>query len=280
MFIKTILFIVAYLTFTNVVTFDPRKKNYCNIFCKTKKHTGCDCARRGGRTEVELDKIFKFRKVVLDEHNKLRNGIASGNDSRTPSKASDMMAISYDLEMEYMCRCYLRSRFNGYHDECRITSNGRQAGQNLAGRKEKDYSFDVVRDSINEWFDEISYMEYEWFNKSHFPDEVHVSYFTAMAWSQVNILGCARVYTPDPKKEGFINPDFVQTLLCNYGITILNEKFAEINLPGQPVFKAGIPCTECPYNLKYPAYEFSNSPTKTFGKRTIFVVTFAILRLF
>ncbi|XP_044255855.1 venom allergen 3-like isoform X2 [Tribolium madens] len=263
---KSILCIAACFSCLYGEKFDPRKRKYCDMRCPelgNVVHTACNCTPGEGREEVGLDKMVEFREIVVEEHNKLRNKIASGADTRNgASSASDMMVVNYDLELEYISRCYLRSTFNGYHDKCRTMPSGRDAGQNLAGQSVKDYSFALVKEFINDWYEEITDLQPDIIDKFHTLEHgKFIGHFTTVVWSTINKIGCARSYTKDPKKLKFIYEAFVQTLLCNYDITVLKE---------------------CPDNLKCnskytslcgglepiptdPPYDF-NAPDKNNGK--------------
>jgi hypothetical protein len=111
------------------MTFD-----YCKLPCGTVKHSACKCKMRAPRTYT-AEGVVEFRQSVLDKHNKLRNMVASGNESNEfmyGKTASNMMVINYDLELEYIAKCY-----GGYyvygHDTCRRTVDKAWVGQNLAG---------------------------------------------------------------------------------------------------------------------------------------------------
>nr|XP_008192491.2 PREDICTED: CRISP/Allergen/PR-1 [Tribolium castaneum] len=278
---KSVLCITICLSCVYCENFDPKERKYCDKYCLTpskKKvvHTSCNCAAGEGREEIEMNKYPEFRRIVLEEHNKLRNKIASGLDTRNgASSAANMMALSYDLELEYMTRCYLRSRFNGYHDTCRLLSNGRNAGQNIAGQNLKNYSMKLVKKFINDWYEEIKYLQpdvidsFRLLEENEKTDEdSEIAHFTALVWAESNKVGCARLYTKDPRKLKYMyDESFRQTLLCNYGITILEGSIAEVNAITRPVYQRGKPCSQCPENFKcntkYPALcgEIESVPT-------------------
>ncbi|XP_044260954.1 scoloptoxin SSD976-like [Tribolium madens] len=246
-------FLVFVLLFSgNCQKFDPKKVNYCEKFCPGKdRSTGCECQPQGSRTEVDLEHVVSFRRFALAEHNYWRQYLASGQETRNGAhSAADMMALSYSLELEFLARCYGRSTFNGYHEKCRIMSNDRIVGQNLAGFSRKNYSLSLVKEQIWDWYDEIEDVEPEIFDDFEVGGE-KIEHFTAMVWGQVNQVGCARIFTPDTKKDGFRFPVYVQALICDYGSTILKDQGTKIapNWLGRPVFKEGEPCSKCPDGL-------------------------------
>ncbi|XP_044260950.1 venom allergen 5 2-like [Tribolium madens] len=248
---QSFLFIPLFLLWVNgEEKYDPRKVDYCSKSCNKVQSTGCKCKQQGTRTEI-LDKMVEFRQLCLDEHNHWRDFIASGNETRGFAKtAADMMVMNYDLELEYLARCYGRSTFNGYHDKCRKLHNNGQSGQNLAGYSIKDVSFKLIKEQIFDWYDEVKDMQEDIYAKfrSGGAAGIQIGHFTAMCWGAANIVGCARIYTSDPKKDNFVNPIYVQTLICNYAVKDIQ---GTVNLLGSPVHIQGPPCSKCPEGKKY-----------------------------
>ncbi|XP_044260951.1 venom allergen 5-like [Tribolium madens] len=241
--------------FANGEKFNPKKVKFCKIYCGSDRHSACECSSRDGRQEFELDKIVKFREFVVSEHNKYRDFLASGNETRGgASSAADMMVLSYSLELEFMVRCWGRSRFHGYYDSCRKMSNGRNAAQNIAGSATQDYAFELVEEQIDRWYGQIKDMTADIFDSFRLrKDEgIKINHFTAMVWGQANVIGCARIFTQDTIKAGFIDPTFHQSLICDYGITILEKdtSIKGVNVKGRPVYTKGKPCSKCPENFK------------------------------
>jgi hypothetical protein len=118
--------------------FDFTKFDYCSINanCKHKgdKHSACDCKLRAPRTLLS-DDLVQFRQDILDKHNQLRNLFASGKETHKymfGRTASNMMVLNYDLELEYIARCY-GGYFVKSHDKCRIYHDKTPVGQNLGG---------------------------------------------------------------------------------------------------------------------------------------------------
>lgn len=122
--------------------FDPTKINYCNIPCRGQKNYqsgGCYCKLGPSRQEIGFDNPVPFRTAMVQAINEYRNIIASGLDEDLPT-AAGMMAISYDLELEYLARCFAR-RYNGTGgelgdmrgDRCSVMSNKRIPSMVIAG---------------------------------------------------------------------------------------------------------------------------------------------------
>ncbi|XP_044260079.1 scoloptoxin SSD552-like [Tribolium madens] len=247
---RSILFFAVFLCVYGADKYDPKKVNYCKMKCMSlEKSTGCDCKQQGTRRE-QLRNMVSFRQVCVDEHNKLRNLLASGNETRGFAKsAANMMVMNYDLELEYLARCYGRSTFRGIHDRCRKMSTNRESGQNLAGIGIPDPSLNRVIIMIRDnWYEEVKLMTdmYAKFDATNVHD---IGHFTTMSWWCGNIIGCARVYA-DAKADKYINPVFAQALICNYASKDVNGKESFINLPGMPIYIAGPPCTKCWKNQK------------------------------
>ncbi|XP_044262410.1 scoloptoxin SSD558-like isoform X2 [Tribolium madens] len=230
--------------------FKPKKSEYCTKKCPPNlKSTGCDCKKQGTRSEV-LEKIVEFRQTVVDEHNKLRNLLASGNETRGFAKsAANMLVVNYDMELEYLARCYGRSLFNGFRDKCMMLENWEIAVQNVGGSRPKDNSFDeLIKKLIVQWYDEVKNMQSEMYSKFGQVGKYAVSSFTRMCWWSVNRIGCARIHTADTKKDKFTQPSFEQALICNY---IAKDIGGLIRTEGEPVYTEGPPCSKCPEVTKY-----------------------------
>ncbi|XP_044260953.1 venom allergen 5 2-like [Tribolium madens] len=273
-----------------------RPKKYCKLYCGKIKATGCKCNLKGRRTESELNKIIEFRQLCLHEHNRWRNYIASGNETRGSAKSvADMMVMNYDLELEYLARCYGRSTFNGDYDKCRKLQNGRDAGQNIAGVSYQDLRLGRAKNGICRWYNEVKYMEKDIYSKWHTGKNNKIEQFTAMCWGVANLVGCAHIYTSDTKKQGFVEKNYETALICNYAVRDIK---GNINSPGASMYTLGNPCSKCPEGEKYnkcnsnytalcgvlepvpkdKPYQFSSS-TKLCANITLLVLTWIILVL-
>jgi hypothetical protein len=132
--------------------FDFTKFDYCslNANCNHKgdKHSACDCKLTGPRTIISED-LVKFRQDIIDKHNELRNMFASGketNEHMFGKTASNMMVLNYDLELEYIARCYA-GYFVKDRDKCRMSHDKIPVGQNIAGfgdDNEDDYHIKIM----------------------------------------------------------------------------------------------------------------------------------------
>ncbi|XP_044262960.1 venom allergen 5 2-like [Tribolium madens] len=246
---RSIIFFAVFLCVNGEGKFDPTKVDYCKLKCNKLKSTGCDCKQRGTRSEI-LEKMIEFRQLCVDYHNYWRNFLASGNETRGFAKpAANMVVMNYDMELEYLARCWGRGLFNGYHDKCRLMSNGKRAGQNIAGVNVKDPSMNRVKIGIRvAWYDEVKDMQEDIYEKLNSVEKYNIGHFTAMCWWSANRVGCARIYTADTKKEKFIHPIYVTALICNYCTKDLK---GVINLINGRMYIQGPACTKCPEGEKY-----------------------------
>ncbi|KAG5886658.1 hypothetical protein JTB14_009476 [Gonioctena quinquepunctata] len=210
--------------------------------CGTIKNVAClrrgQCGSRGDCIVMDLDD--EFRQLVLDEHNRLRNKVAQGQETRGGNgEAANMMVLSYDLGLEYTAICTVQ-QCKMKHDLCRRTKKFTSAGQNLHYITDKTMSLvgeAGIRLAINNWYEESNLTEGASIKK--FPqDGSDYAHFTQLAWANTTYIGCARSQT---NKNYF--------LACNYG-----NSGNEIN---QPVYIKGKRCSRCPdkvsCNTKYKA---------------------------
>ncbi|KAG5886668.1 hypothetical protein JTB14_009486 [Gonioctena quinquepunctata] len=185
-----------------------------NIVCERGGH----CDPLSGCVMMDLDE--KFRQLVLDGHNFYRNEVAVGNETRYGNgEAANMMALSYDIELEFTAICYVNQCGKG-SDSCRRTKN-HTAGQNIYFDYEKD---DDKYFSVTNWYNHISKTNEDIINA--FATGWHEP-FTQIVWAETTRVGCAR------SKKGNL-----YYFICNYG----NSG----NIPGSPVYVKGTKCSKCP----------------------------------
>jgi hypothetical protein len=134
---------------------DFRKFDYCSINANCRepgdKHSACDCKLRPPRTYVQ-DDLVKFRQGIIDKHNELRNMFASGEEPKeyfNGKKVGNMMVLNYDLELEYIAKCY-GGYFDNGHDKCRMTHDKLSVGQNLAGNTAKQLDYQTI--GVEMWY--------------------------------------------------------------------------------------------------------------------------------
>ncbi|KAG5886669.1 hypothetical protein JTB14_009487 [Gonioctena quinquepunctata] len=188
-----------------------------NIVCERGGH--CDAVSGC----IMMDSDQKFRQRVVDDHNFYRNQIAIGNDTRYGNgEAANMMALSYDTELEFTALCFVNQCGRG-SDTCRRTKSY-TAGQNIYfdyQRKNDEYF------SVKYWYDHISTTN-ETIIEAYASDWHDP--FTQLVWAETTRVGCAR-----SKKENLYH------MICNYGNTG--------NIPDAPVYVKGTKCSKCPSGI-------------------------------
>ncbi|XP_037825584.1 antigen 5 like allergen Cul n 1-like [Lucilia sericata] len=237
-------------------------ENILNCLCAD--NSWCDPQLCGNKTDVhhiacENDGKFKegcsddatdidisnYKQVFLDEHNKRRNLIASGEVTGYDS-AARMATVLWDDDLEYLGRLNLHT-CKLDHDECNHTFKYRNVGQNLCAiSKFKTEEVDIkniIEEAVTMWFD-----EYKLINKS-FVEKFTGSgnfetygHFLEMAVERNTFIGCAIMrFTRSDHTEFHIFH-----VVCNYSSTYAVDT---------PVYKAGEPASDCKSgkNPQYPA---------------------------
>lgn len=224
-------------------------KEFCDTKCLNPKDTHTICQYK---CEIGPDckdwKLYPFadkdRQTLLDEHNKYREKVASGGDSRGGNGAAkDMIALNYDVDIEVTSFCWSR-RCLFKHDVCRNLPKYTSAGQNLflqsgtlpiSGANTK-----LLNTSVYEWYEEIKDTKKAYIDKFQKVEGKMIGHFTQLVWATTEFMGCTRVTYTDPKELKF---KFHYHLLCNYSPS---GNFLEA-----PVYLFGKGCTERKANDHY-----------------------------
>nr|XP_023011527.1 venom allergen 5-like [Leptinotarsa decemlineata] len=199
----------------------PSCGKYTNIVCERKE----SCSGASGCTIMPLNE--EFRRWYVEEHNRLRNEVATGKETRGGNAAAaDMMTLSFDLELEYTAQCNV-NLCTFKHDKCRRPKKFESAGQNLYTSTGKPLDTkDNVVNAIKNWYEEVQYTT-EAALTSYSSSTKTIGHYTQLVWAKSTHVGCARA------KKG--NNYY---LACNYGIAG--------NLIGSPVYTKGTACSKCP----------------------------------
>lgn len=238
---------------------DPKCKEKfppCLIFGRTNVNTACANRGCGPKTKgcKELPPDAEFRKAMLDKHNELRNKIASGGDTTGGNQAAaNMMALSYDVGLEFTAICHVHG-CKMVHDSCRRTENFSTAGQNLAlfgttiskPVTDEDITPDLApekfKEMVQRWYDEIKLSDFTNSIDKYSFDHA-TGHFTALVWATTTHIGCARAIDRSSKYGYIIH------LTCNYG--------PSGNIMRASIYIKGGACSQCPSgascNAKYPA---------------------------
>lgn len=151
------------------------------------------------------------------------NQLAGGDDDKwTDVKASNMKALSYDLELEYQARCWVNKCKTG-HDKCRITKNHPSVGQNYYWTSIKVINLTTAIESFYNEKDNIDAGQFDHFTST----SSRIVDFTQMVWAHTLFVGCAAA------KDATGNH-----IVCNYA--------PAGNFVNESMFLKGEPCSNCP----------------------------------
>lgn len=164
---------------------------YCKITCNKAQHTICAYKCKLGPMCIE----FKHNKLtddmrihIRDLHNRYRNNVASGNDTRGGNDAGkDVMVMNYHKDIEITALCWAR-RCTFRHDKCRtVMGMSGGAGQNLfeimstgawpGGKK-------IMNLSTKSWYSEIKLTNKDIIDKFHTESGKMIGHFTQMMWAK------------------------------------------------------------------------------------------------
>ncbi|KAK9892786.1 hypothetical protein WA026_021977 [Henosepilachna vigintioctopunctata] len=231
-------------------------KDYCSINCRDHVHSVCQrkhqCGPINGCITIESD--VAFREHMVKAHNEFRNKIASGSMKGPYGNmgATNMKAISYDLELEYIATCWNNVCNQLKHDDCRDTDRF-MVGQNIWW----GMGMNETSSAVPDWFNEIQYFtDPNWlarFSDSNYPNDGNQrGHFTQIIWADTQYIGCSRVRFGQSRET---------QLICNYG--------PSGNVIGMPIYKmaddASKIAKDCPdgVNSKYSALCGSIDPIPT-----------------
>ncbi|KAL3270760.1 hypothetical protein HHI36_021285 [Cryptolaemus montrouzieri] len=191
--------------------------DYCKLPCNKEIHTVCYRKHKCGLVKgcESIKQNLAFREHMLHAHNDVRNQIASGEEkgSYGNTGATNMLALSYDLELEYIASCWAHMCKTLEHDKCRSTKRW-SAGQNIFW----GYNANETEAAVKGWFGEIKdFTDAKWLEKLSRPgdpggypnDQKQRGHFTQVVWAATQYIGCARVRYGKDNKE--------TQLICNYG---------------------------------------------------------------
>ncbi|RZC36092.1 venom allergen 5-like [Asbolus verrucosus] len=241
------------LLLVTATDFNPTKYSYCSAGCLNEDdgtvfmHTACKCNKLEGNRTLISDDIVSFRKTIVEIHNKLRNKLASGGETKNGfPNAANMRVINYDLELEYIANCYAKVIYTG-HDKCNRKHNSEyNSGQNIAGSTEK--RDDIYVDQVNSWYSEIenvvnpaTFIE-SFALEGHAKPKKMIGHFSQVVWAETSLMGCARVWIPKNPKDH----RYASVLICNYA----GDDGCGGNVETESVYKAGKPASQCPDGTK------------------------------
>ncbi|KAF2902256.1 hypothetical protein ILUMI_03931 [Ignelater luminosus] len=217
-----------------------------NYFCKLKcgkehtvcKRKPCSVSKGCGNNAASVPLNDKERQYILDVHNKLRNKVAMGKDKQGGnSEASNMIALSYNKELEFVAQCWSNGCREGgiSHDTCRDTKKFQYAGQNMfamgSSIKMNLRDLNLLNQAVASWYKEIKACNAAEIDAYKGKTKTPIGHFTQVVWAETTHIGCGRT-----SFSGGMGPYSVY-IYCNYGIGG--------NLEGAPVYKRGRHCSAC-----------------------------------
>uniref|UniRef100_T1E2W5 Venom allergen-1 n=1 Tax=Psorophora albipes TaxID=869069 RepID=T1E2W5_9DIPT len=215
--------------------------NYCDAsLCTKGTHIACNglttlsSSCGAGAAESVLDASAQAQ--ILDEHNKLRNTVAMGQQNYTATEfykqAARMATLQWDSELASIAAANARRCVYG-HDACRNTATMKFVGQNIAiqqyyGMTKTDSQ--LITEFVQAWFSEYQYANPGFIDS--YPQGYTgpaIGHFTQVVSDRSSKVGCSLV---SYEADGWTNKLFV----CNYGLT---------NMVNQPVYVAGNTASQC-----------------------------------
>uniref|UniRef100_A0A0A1XQD0 Venom allergen-1 n=1 Tax=Zeugodacus cucurbitae TaxID=28588 RepID=A0A0A1XQD0_ZEUCU len=219
-----LVFLVIYVSVLEIAY----AANYCDkSLCGSSKHIACNNNGRFAascRNAAMVTLTQANKNLIVQEHNKKRNLVASG---KTKLKAACRMAtMQWDNELASLAALNVK-QCQMKHDACRNTKAFKFSGQNLAWSSYYGTPNipDMLRKFINMWYNEIKDTTMAHINK--YPSNYRgpaIGHFTVMV-GEANIrVGCALSTYSVPGQ-----PYKACLMACNYATT---------NLIGAPMYKS------------------------------------------
>ncbi|XP_050096280.1 antigen 5 like allergen Cul n 1-like [Anopheles aquasalis] len=179
----------------------------------------------------------RYRKQILEFHNKLRNNIACGYFRRY-AEASSMEQLEWDPKLARMAEYNART-CTFAHDECRNTRKYRRVGQNLAINWFHGVNM-TASQAIDKfqyhWYQEHGQGKQKLVDRYTLPSmQAGIGHFTQMIHADAHRMGCAMVRFAGVMKGQAVTQYY---LVCNY---------SEGNVYERPVYRKGKRCSKCKY---------------------------------
>lgn len=227
--------LLTILILLKVAKSDHLEHLYCNFPCGTL-HTLCrreylKCgknARCGYHNEVTGLPSDKDRKKFITLHNIFRNKVALGKEpNEGSSEASNMMALSYSFELEFIAQCWANA-CKSEKDRCRSTNKYLHVGQNIYYSKEESSTIEI---GIKSWFKHIYLLENSMVDSFQNTTDARINTVSQILWAETVEIGC-----------GSLNFEGSHLLICNYG--------PAGNVNNASIYKKGKSCSNCPNNIR------------------------------
>lgn len=234
--------------------------NYCQI---SPQHTACRFQGVGEKCGSLLGQGLNANeiKTVVELHNKLRSGLANGQEGRgSPGPqppAANMLEMVWDEELAAVAQTWA-NQCDFAHDVNRDVTRFR-VGQNLyETTRSHDQRLEMtINEGVMGWYDEVKDVDRTIANRYKF--DFMTGHYTQMVWASTDRIGCGHT---SYKSGNWIK----KLLVCNYGPTG--------NFIGSPMYEVGNPCSKClsgtSCSLQYPGLCTSNTDLNDIGNNEIF----------
>ncbi|KAF7266142.1 venom allergen 3-like [Rhynchophorus ferrugineus] len=173
--------------------------------------------------------------AIVDAHNTLRNRVAigwetDGNPGPQPPSSNTRM-ISWDHELAKVALQWATQCLYS-HDRCRDLERF-PVGQNIA---ESPYASRSDLSHIENWYSNVEFFDKHSVSKynANSDDAPAISQYTQLVWADTYLVGCARVSFQKIESKQMV---YKEHFICNYG--------PSGNIPHQPVYRIGEPCSAC-----------------------------------
>lgn len=213
----------------------PPNPVFPNIGCGATNDLGPSCPSDAKYVQF----TDEHKKIILDQHNKLRNNIAGGGQNGF-STASRMSTMKWNDEFGFLASVNVRRCIYG-HDQCRNIDGVQFAGQNLytfGSTGELPDTNRIVSDAVNFWYAEVANATQADIDKCC-NSQYTIGHFTQVVADLADQVGCGLVT--------FTKADGFKTLImaCDY---------SRSNLVTQPIYNSGATASDCKSgtNSQYP----------------------------
>ncbi|XP_025990766.2 venom allergen 3 [Solenopsis invicta] len=211
--IGKLLCLVILAVFT-IVTAD----DYCNMKSCSEDHShtmcqypssepasACGSSPRSGLSDDD-------KKTIVDEHNRLRQYVASGQESRgnpgAQYAAVEMKQMDWDDELAEIAQRWA-NQCVFQHDKCRNVDRY-VVGQNIAITYNSGENNTPMKDFVQMWYDEVK--DFDKNGVDSYTFDSNTGHYTQVVWNNSTKIGCGSMNYHDDS-DGWNK----KTLVCNYG---------------------------------------------------------------
>lgn len=173
------------------------------------------CVGYNDRTLTVTEKNY-----IVRLHNTLRNNITSGINKKLP-KGSSMKKISWNSQLTEMARSWSTQCKSEVDPICK--AENAVVGQNIAIKELLPDQSVNIKVLINQWIDEINFLNFEIINKFRKPtsEERDFTSATQMLWWNTSEIGCWRcsynaTNCSESEKVTCDDNKILLVLVCNY----------------------------------------------------------------